>query len=96
MSTNEWATLKFDGNTNQEPDKAPRIVVVEGRDRGRSVLVERAHFKIGRKPDNDFVLESGAVSRYHAYIIREEGFYYLEDNNSHNGVFVNDRQIEPS
>ena len=48
---------------------------------------------LGRHPDCDIVLESGAVSRQHARISRIGPDYFIEDLGSRNGTFVNDRAI---
>lgn len=48
---------------------------------------------IGRHLDNDLVLQSPFISRYHAEIRYEEGVYTIEDKNSTGSVFVNDKKI---
>src|SRR5476649_2328045 len=48
---------------------------------------------IGRSSDNDIVLNDFSVSRRHAYLRRENGIWYLADNQSTNGIRVNDRQV---
>ncbi|MDO5346289.1 MAG: FHA domain-containing protein [Lachnospiraceae bacterium] len=45
--------------------------------------------KIGRDMDNDIVLSSPAVSRFHARIEHRGDYFELTDNSSANGVFVN-------
>lgn len=50
--------------------------------------------KIGKAPDNDMVIDEPYISRYHAQLtINADGEYYIEDLDSGNGTFVNDRQI---
>lgn len=49
---------------------------------------------IGRATDNDLVLNDPGVSRNHAAIVREGSKYFIEDNQSSNGVFVNKQRIE--
>ena len=50
---------------------------------------------IGRSDDNDIVVATEAVSRYHAVIERvPEGYWVIRDNQSKNGVQVNGIQIE--
>jgi sigma-B regulation protein RsbU (phosphoserine phosphatase) len=49
---------------------------------------------LGRHPHCDVVIDVGAVSRRHAQIFQEGGDYYIEDLQSRNGTFVNDRLIE--
>lgn len=55
---------------------------------------------LGRHPENDICVDDAAVSARHAVIVADanEHFaqfceYYLEDLNSTNGTFVNDRRI---
>jgi len=49
---------------------------------------------IGRAPENDLVLPDGGVSRLHATIVREGNLFFIEDNQSSNGVFVNKERVE--
>ena len=49
---------------------------------------------IGRNPDNDIVINNRTISGRHATLSYEGGFFYITDNNSTNGVFVNDIRIE--
>lgn len=48
---------------------------------------------IGRHPSCEIVLEEGAVSRQHAKVVERGGFYLLEDLNSRNGTYLNNRLI---
>lgn len=48
---------------------------------------------IGRSTDNDIVLNDFSVSRRHAFLRREKGTWVLYDNQSTNGIRVNDRQV---
>ncbi len=48
---------------------------------------------IGRHPDCDIVVEVGAVSRFHAKIVRRGNEYVLEDQGSRNGTFLNGHLI---
>jgi len=49
---------------------------------------------IGRHPACEIVLDDGSVSRQHARIFKQGSGYLLEDLNSRNGTFLNNRQIE--
>lgn len=44
---------------------------------------------IGRMPENHVVLDDAKVSRSHARIVYDEGEYYVEDQESENGILVN-------
>ena len=50
--------------------------------------------KIGKAPDNDYVVNDPHVSRHHALLTRDDqGHLLLKDVGSTNGTFVNDIQI---
>ena len=48
---------------------------------------------IGRLPDNGVHIDNLAVSGHHARIVWEGDHFALEDNNSLNGTFVNNRRV---
>jgi pSer/pThr/pTyr-binding forkhead associated (FHA) protein len=48
---------------------------------------------IGRLPDNLIQIDNLAVSGHHAKIYWDTDHYVLEDNNSLNGTFVNNRRV---
>lgn len=48
---------------------------------------------IGRWQANDIVLDSREVSRQHAHIRREAGRYMVQDCDSKNGTFLNNRRL---
>ena len=48
---------------------------------------------IGRDADNDIQIENVAVSRKHARIRKAPNYYYIEDLNSTNGTFVNEKHV---
>lgn len=50
---------------------------------------------IGRGSENEIVLAYEAVSRTHARITFERGYYYVVDLNSANGTFVDNTRIPP-
>jgi pSer/pThr/pTyr-binding forkhead associated (FHA) protein len=48
---------------------------------------------IGRLPDNLVQIDNPAVSGHHARIYWETDHYVLEDNNSTNGTYINNRRV---
>lgn len=48
---------------------------------------------IGRAKDNEIVLLSSMVSRYHAEVSYADGFFWLRDLNSKNGTWVNRQMV---
>lgn len=59
----------------------------------KEIPLDKPRFTIGRKPDNDLVIDNPAVSGHHALIFIEEGAFFIEDLGSTNGTFVNDAKI---
>jgi pSer/pThr/pTyr-binding forkhead associated (FHA) protein len=57
------------------------------------IVTEKKRISIGRTNDNDIVLENRAVSRKHAMIEFNNNAAVIMDNESLNGVFVNNRKI---
>jgi hypothetical protein len=56
-------------------------------------LKDGSSITIGRLPDNAVHIDNLAVSGHHARIIWEADHFVLEDNNSLNGTFVNNRRV---
>ncbi|MDH5607705.1 MAG: FHA domain-containing protein, partial [Anaerolineae bacterium] len=55
--------------------------------------ISKAVTKIGRKLDNDLVLQDTTISRYHAEIHFEENQFVIKDLNSSGGTFLNNRKV---
>ena len=49
---------------------------------------------IGRSAESDLVLPNSGVSRHHATIVRDGAHFFIEDNKSSNGVFLNKDRVE--
>ena len=49
---------------------------------------------IGRKQDNDLVIEDPAVSAHHARVTKIHAVYFVEDLKSTNGTCVNNKPVE--
>lgn len=57
------------------------------------VVTQKKRISIGRTADNDIVLDNKAVSRKHALIEFDQDSALIIDNESLNGVFVNNRKV---
>jgi ABC-type multidrug transport system ATPase subunit len=55
---------------------------------------QKNQLTLGRDPSNDVVLDTPAISRYHAQVERVGQRYRVRDLRSSNGTFVNGRRIE--
>ena len=56
--------------------------------------ITQPEFTIGRKPDNDLVIDDVAVSGRHAKIVKIQAVHFIEDLQSTNGTFINNHKID--
>ncbi|MGH7233607.1 MAG: FHA domain-containing protein [Nitrospiraceae bacterium] len=73
---------------------SPKLIVKLNDSILKEVEIAQGQFTIGRKPDNDLILENAAVSGHHARLVQVQKVYFLEDLRSTNGTFVNERRID--
>ena len=80
-------------NVPQASPLGPRLVCIEGPLTGKTFALS-SHVAIGRDPaKNNIVVESMLASREHARIEQRSDGYWLVDQRSTNGTFVNNRRI---
>ena len=65
----------------------------EGNLKKGSVIPVKGIITIGRKEDNSIILQDLHVSGNHAKLIVKNNVLLIEDLNSTNGTFVNDKKI---
>jgi len=68
------------------------FVGLDGTEKSYRLQTHRP-FTIGRDPGNDIILRDPKVSRHHAEIVFERGFFVLHDLASANGTYVNTRRV---
>lgn len=54
-----------------------------------------AKITIGRENDNNIVIDSKLASRHHCIIQKIRDAYFVKDENSTNGTFINGKRIPP-
>lgn len=59
----------------------------------QEIILEKELTTIGRKPDNDIIIDNQAVSGHHAQIKAEGDEVMLEDLSSLNGTYVNSHKV---
>ena len=59
----------------------------------KEVIINKAVTTIGRKPDNDIVIDNQAVSGHHAQIKVEGDSLFIEDLSSLNGTYLNSQRV---
>jgi VWFA-related protein len=75
---------------------AGQLSIVAGASAGTSYVLRPGRTRIGALDDNDIVLPSNTVSRYHAEIVTRGGQVQISDLHSRNGTRVNGQVIEHS
>jgi serine phosphatase RsbU (regulator of sigma subunit) len=71
----------------------PALVLVQGNEQ-RNIVLNRTPFSVGRKVDKDLVIADPRVSRDHALIVLEDEGFFLVDQGSKHGTFVNGERIQ--
>src|SRR5882672_3627545 len=71
----------------------PALVLVQGNEQ-KNIVLNQTPFSVGRKVDKDLVIADPRVSRDHAQIIQEENAFFLVDQGSKHGTFVNGERIQ--
>lgn len=60
---------------------------------GKRFVLDKSPTRLGRGADSQIVLEGDSVSRRHAHLERRAGAWYVVDDGSTNGTYVNEEQI---
>ena len=71
----------------------PSLIFVHGNEQ-RTLYLDHSPFSIGRKVEKDLAIPDPRVSRDHALIISEAGKFYVEDQGSKHGTFVNGERVQ--
>lgn len=62
----------------------------------KEIPFNKDSFTVGRKADNDIVIDNPAISGHHCKISLQGGTYVVEDLDSTNGTFVNEKKVKKS
>ena len=89
--------MGFASASNPGLDKSsgvfPSLILVQGNEQ-RALLLDHTPFTVGRKVDKDLVIADPRVSRDHALITTEQGAFFVQDQGSKHGTFVNGQKVE--
>lgn len=84
--------IQITGGAATRASTAPAcIVVIYGGVLGQRVELANGVVTIGRDDDNSLAVPLHTLSRRHARVFVKDGAYYVEDLESTNGTFVNER-----
>ena len=86
------ANLHYDYHVDEKIDRIPpnAFFVIDGF---KFYPLVRAVINIGRRLENDLVIDDPRVSRNHAQLRAVEGNYVIFDRNSTGGTFVNGSRV---
>ncbi|MBI5208669.1 MAG: FHA domain-containing protein [Elusimicrobia bacterium] len=62
----------------------------------KEIVMDKDALTIGRKADNDVVIDNPAVSGHHCKVSVQGGTYFVEDLDSTNGTYVNEKRVKKS
>jgi len=71
----------------------PTLAFVQGNAQ-RIIKLDHSPFTVGRKADKDLMIADPRVSRDHAFIVAENGQFYVVDQDSRHGTFVNGERVQ--
>ena len=71
----------------------PVVIYVQGNEQ-QTLSLNHTPYTVGRKVDRDLVIPDPRVSREHASIISENGEFFVVDQGSKHGTFVNGERID--
>jgi hypothetical protein len=73
--------------------KEPVLEGIHGALQGRRFSLRAGRQTIGRRDDNDIVINDLSVSSAHAWIMNQQGHYVVMNTLSTNGTFVNNKRV---
>lgn len=94
MSSDITRTVFLDSGEQKLELQKYRLTVTQGPDEGQSADFEARRIQIGSSPDNDFILDDPAVSRFHVRIEVDGSGYVLRDLGSKNGTSVSGLRVK--
>lgn len=86
-------TIFVDNQATKRRLRKARILVVEGPDKGKDLVIEKERTTIGRSVICDLVLTDKAVSTTHIEIVAKENGFLLRDLGSRNGTLIGDLRV---
>jgi serine/threonine protein kinase len=81
--------------TSVHSTRQPHLVGIKGERAGQEIPLSNQNFTIGRSKNNLLRFVDRRVSRMHAVIMRSRRAFYIRDEHSSHGTFLNNRRVPP-
>ena len=78
-----------DGHFSGLDSNSAALLVRSGPQKNQRFIISGNNVSLGRSDDSNIVLDDVTVSRKHAIINKEDNAWYINDQNSLNGIYVN-------
>ncbi|AIF48790.1 forkhead-associated protein [Dyella japonica A8] len=89
----QWAAEAGPGTHGHASEREPVLQGMSTGLEGHRFSLRAGRQTIGRRDDNDIVVNEPSVSSAHAWIINQQGHYVVMNTLSTNGTFVNDQRV---
>jgi len=89
----QWAAEAGASSHGHANEREPVLQGTTAGLEGHRFSLRAGRQTIGRRDDNDIVVNEPSVSSAHAWIINQQGHYVVMNTLSTNGTFVNDRRV---
>ena len=73
--------------------ESPHLIVEDGADRGREIVIPESGARMGRAHENDLVLNDPSLSRFQCRLFFKDNDLWVTDLGSANGSLVNGKEI---
>ncbi len=91
---NKTQIIKLDEGSANISLRKCQLSVVDGPEKGKKYSLVKSTTKIGKKENNDFIVEDATVSRNHIMIEYNSDSFLLKDMKSTNGTFLNGTKVK--
>lgn len=78
-----------DGHLSGLDSNSAALLVRSGPQKNQRFIISGNNVSLGRSDDSNIVLDDVTVSRKHAVITKENNAWFINDENSLNGIYVN-------
>ncbi|MCC8070065.1 MAG: FHA domain-containing protein [Ruminococcus sp.] len=99
--TEDGQLIKDDSNANsmdknvENQVNQPKIAKIVRTKDNSAMIINKQYFIIGKSSATDFTIsDNKTISRSHATIIHQNNEYFISDNGSSNGTWVNNNKVE--